>query len=533
MIESPHSSPSAVWYFLLAAALYLLTAGWNLSGQSISNPEEARYACAARQMLRDGEWIVPRFNGDVRLVKPILFYWVIAATGKIGTMLGLGLLTGMRLGPLSMGLFAIAATFLITRKLTNGSARAGFVAAVVLMTCNEFHKLSREVVIEMTITALLTWAWYFALVALDRIAATARAWAPLLGFYVCLGLACMAKGPLPVAGFVVLPFLVYLAMTKRLNHLSRAGLWWGVPLTIAVGFWWFYLLDRIGHRNGISEFFVQENLYRILGEQDPLIPVALHIHPWPWLRYFVWMPEGFAPWILAVPLMLWYVHKKRQAGSAWIVTDAAKFILCAEIVAFAIIGLSASKRTLYLLPLYPPFAIWAGWIFNDVFATNETGQALSSAYSFRLKMVYAVLGLALALALAYEIVLVPKREKALGNVAFFAALASHLDGRKLVTLNESANEAVWYLDLDKPIVKLNYPGLKEKFFEAENTVLLLKGKDLVKTAELKPALRFIAGFECKRGKDTYSLATPDPDHKPDPKLFEHKSKDSGKETGDD
>ena len=49
-----------------------------------------------------------------------------------------------------------------------GSAQrwaATLVAAVVLMTCNEFHKLSRELVIEMTITALFTWAWYFALVS--------------------------------------------------------------------------------------------------------------------------------------------------------------------------------------------------------------------------------------------------------------------------------------------------------------------------------------------------------------------------------
>ncbi len=528
MLESsqspPHSSPSAVWYFLLAAALYLLTAGWNLGSQSISNPEEARYACAARQMLRDGDWIVPKFNGEVRLVKPILFYWVIAATGKIGTMLSLGLVTAMRLGPLFMGMLAVAATFLIARKLTNGSALAGFVAAVVLMTCNEFHKLSRELVIEMTITALFTWAWYFALVSLDRIAANARTWLPLLGFYVCLGLACMAKGPLPVAGFVVLPLLIYLLMTKRLNNLSRAGLWWGVPLTCLIGFWWFYALAQRGLKEGANDFFLNENLHRVLGEKD-------HIHPWPWLQYFVWLPEGLAPWILAVPFMLWHLFKKREAGNEWIATDAGKFIFCAEVVAFLIIGLSASKRTLYLLPLYPPFAIWAGWNFNDVFAIDR--PELRPEQTGRIKWVYAALGLALAMALAYEIVLVPKREKALGNAAFFAALGTHLNDRKLVTLNESANEAVWYLDLDKPIVKVNYPGLKEKFFEAENTVLLLKDKDLVKIAELKPALRLITGFEWKRGKDTYVLATPNPDQKPDEKLFERKSKDSGKESGDD
>jgi len=113
------------------------------------------------------------------------------------------------------------------------------VASVVLMTCYEFHKLSSELIIEMTLTAFLTWSWYFVLLALERItklnASTNRdrggpaTIPPLIGFYVCLGLACMTKGPLPVAGFLVLPLIAYLIMTKQLASLKRAGLWWGVP----------------------------------------------------------------------------------------------------------------------------------------------------------------------------------------------------------------------------------------------------------------------------------------------------------------
>src|SRR5205823_10220500 len=138
-----------------------------------------------------------------------------AATGKAGELAGLPLDTGMRFGPLLMGLLAVLATFLIAQRLTR-SARAGFVAAVVLMTCNEFHKVSREIVIDMTLTACLTWAWYFVLVALERIAEKSNALFALFGFYVSLGLACMTKGPLPVAGFVVLPLIANLFLTRRI-----------------------------------------------------------------------------------------------------------------------------------------------------------------------------------------------------------------------------------------------------------------------------------------------------------------------------
>ena len=519
---------AALWFFG-AAALYFLTAGWNLSGQSISNPEESRYACAARTMLRDHDWIVPKFNGEVRLVKPILFYWLIAATGKIGTAVGLALVTAMRLGPLCMGLMTVAAIFLLARKLFDQSARAAFVAVVVLMTCSEFHKLSREIVIEMTLTACLTWAWYFAWISLERIAQNAAKFLPLLGFYVCLGLACMAKGPLPVAGFVVLPFVVYLILSKQLKALRSAGLWWGIPITLLLGFWWFYALAQRGHREGVDAFFLHENLDRVLGEKD-------HIHRIPWLQYLIWWPEGLLPWILAVPGILWWLVSKRKPGVAWLGTDRAKFVFSALVVAFLIIGLSASKRTLYLLPLYPPFALWIGLVFHDIFETDSVADSVASTPTSRVKYVYGALAAAVVLALVYEIVIVPKSEKSLGNAAFFESVGGELKGRKLVTLNESANEAVWYLDMQTPIIKLSNPMLKDKFFNVNGTVLLLKDKDLVKTPQLRSALRIDPGFKARRGKDTYFLATPEPGATPDEAIFERRgkdSKDSGKDTGDD
>ena len=42
--------------------------------------DEPRYAGTAREMVRSGDWLVPRFNGQERLVKPPLVYWAIAAS---------------------------------------------------------------------------------------------------------------------------------------------------------------------------------------------------------------------------------------------------------------------------------------------------------------------------------------------------------------------------------------------------------------------------------------------------------------------
>ena len=508
---------------LLCAAviLYLLTAGWNLGGQTIANPDEPRFAVAARTMLRSGDWIVPQFNGKERTKKPILFYWVIAAAGRAGEALGLRLDTGMRAGPVFMGLLAVIATFLIAARLMR-TPQAGFVAAVVLMTCNEFHKVSREIVIDMTLTAFLTWSWYFVLVALGRIAQNASRFLPLLGFYICLGLACMTKGPLPVAGFVVLPLVVYLFLTQQPKALARAGIWWGAPLSLALGFWWFYVLNKTGHGEGVSEFFVVENFKRIMGEKD-------HIHRWPWAYYFTVLWEGFAPWILALPFLLWWTWKNLNDGIRN-ATEPVKFVFSALGAAFLIVGLSQSKRMLYLLPLFPPFAVWVAWLWQTAIAPFATRKNIS----------WAALGMALAGALIYEIFVTRAREEADWRPQFFKDVEDQLRGRRLVTTGESANEAIWYLDRTDPILNLTNPALESEFFNSPGTVLLLKEVDSGKKSKQKDPKRsefeqklreaLVIEYEHRRADGMYYLATPKPGYPPDRDIFKPRHAETRQDT---
>src|SRR5689334_14961194 len=97
------ASQRAGVYAVMLIAAYLLPAFWNLSAQTISHPDEPRYAAAAREMLRTNDWIIPMFNAQPRLVKPIFFYWELAALGKVGPLLGIPMATAFRFGPILMG----------------------------------------------------------------------------------------------------------------------------------------------------------------------------------------------------------------------------------------------------------------------------------------------------------------------------------------------------------------------------------------------------------------------------------------------
>ena len=51
-----------------------------LGRQAITDADEAFYAEASREMVESGDWLTPQFNYQHRWEKPVLYYWLTAAT---------------------------------------------------------------------------------------------------------------------------------------------------------------------------------------------------------------------------------------------------------------------------------------------------------------------------------------------------------------------------------------------------------------------------------------------------------------------
>ena len=78
-MSRPRSQNLLLLASLALLVLTLLLFGPRLGSIPLVDPDEGRYAAAARTMAETGDWVIPRFNGAPRLNKPPLAYWLQAS----------------------------------------------------------------------------------------------------------------------------------------------------------------------------------------------------------------------------------------------------------------------------------------------------------------------------------------------------------------------------------------------------------------------------------------------------------------------
>ncbi|MCZ7648663.1 MAG: glycosyltransferase family 39 protein [Planctomycetota bacterium] len=570
---------------LALAAVYLFASACNLSIQRIEKPDEPRYCCPARDLAeaRSGEgcsdWIVPKFNGEQRLKKPVLIYWTLALFGIAGRALGFELATAFRAMPVFFGLLGVLFTYGLGRRLYG--SRTGLLAGLALCSTYFYESIVREILIDPMLTAFLAGAWYCFVVALQKLEAgedRAAGW-PLLGFYLFLGLACQAKGPPLVGIFAVVPACAYLLWERKryasggwLRLLWRSRVWYGAPLALIVGMFWFYALWKTGEWHAVRLILEQENLQRAMGKVDHNSGIRVY----PFVFYVQNVPLHFLPWaLLFFPAFWWSARNARNIG------PEGRLLACALLIPWFIMGAVGSKRSVYMLPLYPFFALWLARAWDAAFLSAPPGTyprlercwkailaliavltplgALAVAAGGYWKLgrelpltgreyaVAALAAVALGCGAAYALRALRGERRWAASLAalllvaglcfvkeatiraaqernepkreFFAGVREHLGGARLAWYGGSGNEGAWYLDRIVHEVT-PWDGMKEFFFESPvPSLLLVRGKEFDRdhSAPLREAVSAVARLDYG-GKDYY-LVKPKDGARPDPALY--------------
>jgi len=357
----------AAWVAAALAALLLLP---GLGNHDLWAPDEPRYAQVAREMLHDGDWLLPHVNGRIYTDKPPGWFWLAAAlalpAGDVGE-------AGARL-PSALAGIALAVLVAAVASRWWG-APAGIAAAVILTTSWDSFNLARTAHLDTLLTLLTTGALFAARRAIDSGGVTAAA-----GFWLCMAGATLVKGPV---GFL-LPLIVIVAdrlLARAPRDLLRLRPAWGWLLLVAPPVGWLLTAARL--RAGYSPAAVLER--HAVGR----FASGLHHRNPPWYYAWVFFMEMF-PWSLLVPaaIALAWIGLRRAAVArrAGRVPDpATPAILDEERLRFLLVWffgillfftLSREKRGLYILPAFPAAALLVAhlWSRGTAVVAGEWGR---------------------------------------------------------------------------------------------------------------------------------------------------------------
>ena len=337
---------------LMAAVAPLLLIGLGNHGFWI--PDEPLVAEVSREMFVSGDWVVPHFNGSPFLEMPPLHYAAVALSyGLFGVTP-----FAARLPSTIAALLTVLATYFLGARLFD--ARTGRWGALLLPTTYLFVHAAEYCIVDGTLSLFVVLGFLCASFAfgVDR-----RPWA-IPALYAAAALAFLAKGP--VGPVLLAPGIAAIAISApggwrfflRPAHLTGIAIF-----AILVGPW-LMALAAAGGIAFLREALVANSVGRFL--QIPgFMPQAVLLgeHEFSWYDYFKSLPSSFLPW---TPMLLLLVASGLATMRRTLTTPrlsavvpaagfdgAERFLWLPLLVGFALLSASSSKRSIYLLPLYP------------------------------------------------------------------------------------------------------------------------------------------------------------------------------------
>ena len=337
MKQPSSTGPRLGLFVFLAAAMALYTVNaWNMV---LMDPDEARCAQIAKEMLQSGDWLTPRLLGEVYFDKPALFFWMLAGSFRL---LGMTDFAARLVAAVGASLMVVG-TYRLGRSLL--SPRAALWSALILMTCSFMVIGGRFVRMDVWLTAFVTWA----LVFWARYHFEGGHWRNLLCGYVCLAVAALTKGligPLLPAAIVGL----FLLFGRQLGELRRLRLITGTAVILLLAGPWFLYMS-LHHPGYAGEFFIRHHFQRMTTSTfghsaTPLFLPGVVL-------------AGMLPWtVFLLAGIVWSVRNRKDAT----IPRAPGLAVCHW---WAIVGIlpflvSHTQLVSYVMPAFPALALIAG-----------------------------------------------------------------------------------------------------------------------------------------------------------------------------
>ena len=305
---------------------------------------EAFVAVTAREMLNSGNWTVPIYNGQPRLNKTPLCYWLVGFAGKISGQISAFVL---RLPSALLAVISAAAILFFVNKWLG--LRIAALAVLFWSTSLGFIRYSHTGRPEMALCSFVTIAMlsFYAWTATEARREQIRY---MIIFWISFSLAMLAKGPAPIL-LTVPAIFFYFAVFRKWKKIPKALPIIGTLLFLIIVLPWPIMVAL--KEPGALNIWKTEFIGRATGHSTTGKPIYYYLGV-----MFIF----FIPWAAFLPLALtspfFRVWGKKQNTMLylwlWFVVDIIAMSLC------------SGKREHYILPAMPALAILTAIIFEDM-----------------------------------------------------------------------------------------------------------------------------------------------------------------------
>jgi 4-amino-4-deoxy-L-arabinose transferase-like glycosyltransferase len=381
------------------AGAVLLT---NLGGPALWDDDEPKNAACSRAMLAANDWVVPTFNGRLRVEKPPLVNWVqIAGYAAFGDNE-----TGARIGSALLTVGTCLLTWRIGCLLLGPAT--GLLGGLAMASCIWTAVGGRAATPDAPLVFCTTLALFFFVAdrmrcgaAVDRRPLSLQA---AVGIGAACGAAVLAKGPvgfvLPLAAFVMfacwrkaaLPTITWRAAIESLRLPIIAA------TAAAVAMPWYAWVTLRTDGAWLEGFLLVHNVGRFAAPMEG--------HSGSFFYYPVVVAIGLFPWSIVLAAMIAHSIGILRSPAADNRRMPAQLLACWSIAWIGAFSCSGTKLPGYIWPSYPALAILTG-MFLDGWARGETSGVRwcrdpARAIGVVMRLAWSVLaaaGVAMAIAL--------------------------------------------------------------------------------------------------------------------------------------
>ncbi|MFA5865938.1 MAG: glycosyltransferase family 39 protein [Phycisphaerae bacterium] len=370
MNQEVNTNKAHLMDLLLIVVLCIAFFGYRLGSFVPLTDHEGYVAVTAQEALDGGNWIVPHFDGQIRLQKTPLMYWTVALLGAIYGDLNEFVI---RLpSVLAAAGIAVLLTMLGAKMFTRVT---GLMIGLATASATGMLWQSHVGTADMLMTFFVVASMFFAYLGFAAIEEGKSGFGNWILAYIAFGLGMLAKGPVPVIA-VVMPLFFYLLWAGFWKYFKKIHFPTGLVIfLIIVGAWVVPVLIKVPDA---AWRWKAEYFERYLGDFGTERP---------WHYYFSQIFLLTLPWSCFLPIGLVLAFRKEFKGKR----HEMIFLFCWLVAGFVVFSVGGGKRAHYILPIVPPAIMLSvvgmiysleQWLSRRVIAVASAAIMLLSAAGF-------------------------------------------------------------------------------------------------------------------------------------------------------